>query len=506
MGDRLALGAFLTVAAALVLVGCAAVGPNFQAPHGPVAAGYAGAGDRAAAIAVLSSDTRPSGPWWRAMGSRDLDAVMTLALAHNQTAAAAEATLERARAQAEREGARRYPTVAAAAAYERERINIASLGFSGFHSPTIGLYSIGPSVSYDLDVFGGQRRRIEAARATAQAQSFRADAAYLTLTGDVALEAVRIAGLRAEIETVEGVVTDDRHAIDIAAKAEAAGGQPVSVGLGGKLQLQEDLSLLPPLSQQLAQARHALALLVGEPPGDWSAPNFAVDGFAPPSIIPVAVPSLLVRRRPDIQAAEADLHADTAQIGVQTARLYPDIKLVAGLTQEALTPGPLFNSTSAAYNFGPIINAPLFDGGAIRADRRAALAQARAALAQYRQTVITAFVQVSDVLSALAQDDERLATLGRAETTARSSLDDSREAYRLGGAPLTDVVVADRQWRRASLAKVVAIGQRLADIVALYGATASDWRPPPARDPDPVGGKTWRPGGAKPLASTGQYP
>ena len=112
----------------------------------------------------------------------------------------------------------------------------------------------------------------------------------------------------------------------------------------------------------------------------------------------------------------------------------------------------------------------------MRADRRAAEAQARADLAQYRQTVITAFGQVSDALSALAQDEDRLATLERAESTARASLDSARRAFDLGGAPLSDVIVADRRWRRASLEKVQTLGQEFADMVALYAASAADWR------------------------------
>ena len=457
------------------LGGCV-VGPKFTPPTPPAARGYAGAGDKAAPEALLTADADAAGPWWRALGSPALDAVMERALAHNQTVATAQATLEKSRAEADRERAKLYPTVTLNASYQRERINIASLGFSGFPSPTLGLYSIGPTVTYDPDLFGGQRRQLEAARAQAQGQAFRADAAYLTLTGNVALQAVRIAGLRAQIDTVQAVAEDDRRSIEIVIKAEAAGGEPASAGLGGRLQLEQDLGLLPPLEQQLAEARHALALLVGEAPSEWSAPDFAVDDFTTKSPIPVAIPSALVRRRPDIEAAEADLHADTALIGAQVARLYPDIRLVATVNQQSVHPDSLADTGAAAYNFGPELSMPLFDGGAIRADRRAAQAQARADLARYRQTVISAFAQVSDVLSALAQDQDHLDVLGRAEATARASLEEAREGYRLGGTPLANVVIAERRWREASLEKVQAIGQRLADIVSLYGATAANWR------------------------------
>jgi NodT family efflux transporter outer membrane factor (OMF) lipoprotein len=371
------------------------------------------------------------------------------------------------------------PYVTANAGYQRERINIAALGFPNFPSPTIGLYSIGPQVSYDLDLAGGGRRRVEAARARVGAQAARADAAWLALTGNVALQAVTIAALRAQIDAVQAVADDDRAVIGIERAAVAAGGDSRAATLGGDLRLSQDLARLPPLNEALARARHALALLSGEAPGEGPEADFTVASFTPPARIPVSLPSALARRRPDILAAEADLHADTALVGVATAALYPDVRLVAGLTQEASSPASMVSFASTGYNFGPTLNAPLFDGGAIRAQRRAALAQAREDLARYHQTVIAAFVQVSDVLSALARDEDRLATLGRAEATARAALEDARTAYRLGGGPLVGVVVADRQWREASLAHTEAVGQRLADIVALYGATAARWRPIP---------------------------
>jgi NodT family efflux transporter outer membrane factor (OMF) lipoprotein len=495
---------WVALAAATAISGCV-VGPRFTPPTPPAAKGYAGAGDKAAPEAALTPDP-PAGPWWKALGSPALDEVMARALAHNQTVAAAEATLEKARAEAQSERAKLAPTLSLSASYQRERINIASLGFSGFPSPTLGLYSIGPSVSYDLDLAGGQRRRLEAARAQAEGQAFRADAAYLSLTGNVALEAVVIASVRAEIDAVNAVAANDRQSIDIAVKAEGAGGEPASARLGGRLQLEEDLALLPPLEQQLAQARHQLALLVGEAPSEWSAPDFSVAEFHATATIPVAIPSALVRRRPDIRAAEADVHADTALVGFETARLYPDVRLVGNVTQQAVNPNRLDSTASAAYAFGPTFNMPLFDGGAIRADRRAAQAQARADLARYRQTVIAAFVQVSDVLSALGQDEDHLASLTRAETTARASLNEASEGYRLGGTPLATVVIAERRWREASLAKVQAIGQRLADIVSLYGATAADWRGAPGVPNQGAAEKVPTGQSLKSLVSPGQSP
>ena len=182
-----------------------------------------------------------------------------------------------------------------------------------------------------------------------------------------------------------------------------------------------------------------------------------------------------MRNRPDILAAEADLHASTARVGVATANLYPNLNLVAGLTQESLTPGSIFSFNSTAYNFGAQATAPIFHGGALRAQRRAAEAEARLSMARYRQTVSNAFVQVADVLTALAEDDQRLATARAREETARTGVSDAEAAYRLGGGPRADIVVARRRLDQARLARIEAAGLRLEDVVTLYAATATDW-------------------------------
>jgi len=469
-----------TAAAVAALAGglaaCTTVGPNFERPAAPAVGGYAMAGDRAPAAAVLTPDQRVAGPWWRALGDPQLDEVMTLALAGNQTVAEADANLAKARDQAAAAAGALKPQVDAKASGQRERINIAAFGFTGFPNPTINLYSIGGDVSYDLDLFGGGRRGVEAARARVDLQGERADAAYLTLTGNVAMQALRIALLREQIATVQAIVADDQRNIDIVRRAEAAGGEPASATVGGRAQLAADLALLPPLNQQLAEARHALAALVGRAPAEWSAPDFTLAGFAPPAQVPVSLPSELVRRRPDILAAEADLHAATAEIGVATARLYPDVRLTADLTLSALSPEKMFSWDSTGYTLGAGVTAPIFHGGTLKANKRAAEDEARASLARYRQTVLAAFTQVSDVLSALANDDERLKAVALAQATAESNLKDARSNYSLGGGPFVDIVTAQRRLNTVRRDRIDAEAQRTFDIVKLFTATAADWR------------------------------
>src|SRR6185312_3521901 len=210
-------------------------------------------------------------------------------------------------------------------------------------------YQVGGSVSYDLDLFGGKKRATEQANARAQAAARQADAAYLTLSGNIAMQAMRIASLRAQIAETQAIVADDRRVIDIVRRAEAAGGEAHTALSGGVAQLAEDEALLPPLQRDLAIARHQMALLVGKSPAAWTAPDFDLKALKAPAEIPVSLPSQMVRHRPDILAAEADLHASTAAIGVAVAAQYPDVRLSAVLTQEAIKPGDLLKADSAAW-------------------------------------------------------------------------------------------------------------------------------------------------------------
>jgi NodT family efflux transporter outer membrane factor (OMF) lipoprotein len=464
--------------AATAVAGCKAVGPNFQPPAAPTTTGYLMPGDAPSAIAVMSPDARVAGAWWKGLGSAELDRVMDEALAGNQTIAAANASLERLRQLTNAARGAQQPQVDVNAGLEGERINITSLGFTGFPNPTLGLYQIGGSVNYDMDLFGGLRRTTEAAAAHAENQARQADAAYLTLTGQTAMAAVQIATARAQIAAAEQAVAEDRKLIDVVHAAEGAGGEAPSATVSVRAQLAQDEAVLPPLRQQLAQARHALAQLVGEAPADWTAPDFDLKDFATPAEVPVSLPSGLVRRRPDILAAEATLHEAAAQIGVASAAMYPDIKLSASILQTAIPPANLFSYAASGWTLASGLTAPVFHGGTLRANKKAAQAAALEALAQYKSTVIGAFTQVADVMSSITEDDAELAALGHAEDAARSALKDDEAAFRLGGGALLPVLDDERNLQLARRALVHEQGQRLADVATLYVATAADWRDP----------------------------
>jgi len=472
----------ITFAATLtVLAGCKAVGPNFAAPAAPQTAGFQMQGDTTPALVVMTPDARVAGAWWKSLGSADLDAVMDQALAGNQNVAEANASLARLQEMAVAAHGAQLPQVDASGALESERINLTAFGFTGFPglnitNPVLGLYNIGGTVSYDADLFGGLRRSTEAARARAEAQGRQADAAYLTLTGQVTMAALQIAAERAQIQAADATVAEDKHILDIVHAAQQAGGEAPSASVSTTAQLAQDEAVLPPLRQQLAQSRHALAALVGQAPGDWTPPDFDLAGFTAPAQIPVSLPSSLVRRRPDILAAEANLHVATAEIGVATAQLYPDIKITANIAQTALSPTSLFSYNATGWTLAGGISQPLFHGGTLRANKRAAIDAADAALARYKGTVVTAFTQVADVMSALGQDDEEIAALTRAQSAAAAAVRDDETAFKLGGGALLPVLDDERRLQEARRALVMHQGKRLADIAQLYVATAADWR------------------------------
>lgn len=473
---RIGGAAAAALALASALGGCKAVGPDFKPPAPPATSGYLMQGDAATPTAQLSPAQRPAGAWWKAFGSPELDQVTEQALAGNLTVAQANATLERLRQLAIAAHGAQAPQVDLTGNLAGERINIASLGFSGFPNPTIGLYSLGLNVNYDADLFGGLRRATETARAQAEGQARVADAAYLTLTGQTATAALRIATTRAQIVAAQQAVADDRRLLDVVRAAEKAGGEAPSGGVTVKVQLAQDEALIPPLRAQLMQARHELAQLVGQAPADWTAPDFDLAQFSVPGEVPVSLPSTLVRRRPDILAAEANLHAATADVGVATAALYPDIRISANITQTAIPPHDLFTYGASGWTLAAGLTQPIFNGGRLKAEKAAAIAQMNAAYDQYRSTVLAAFTQVADVMSAIAEDEAELKALAAAEDAAAASVKDDEVAFRLGGGALRPILDDQRKLYVARRARVMVEGKRLADIASLYVATAADWR------------------------------
>lgn len=472
------LSRLAAISAVALLTSCTTVGPDFQRPDAAGGtAGYAMAGDpSASSVTNLSSSSAAARQWWTAFNSPELNALVEQALKGNPTLQAADAALVRVQALEQAQRGDSGLQVNATGSAERERINTSSFGIEGFPSPTINIFSIGTALKYNLDLFGGERRKDETAAARTEVQRHRTDAAYLNLTGAVVSRAIELAALRGQLDALDQIIKVDSETIDMIKRGVQAGGQPAAAVNPAEAQLAEDQARRPPIVRRIATARHALALLVGQAPSNWAAPDIDLNELTLPASIPVNLPSELVRKRPDILAAEADLHAATATIGVAEAAKYPSLSLDASFILTSLQPEDLFKYDSSGWTVGPSFTAPLFNGGSLEARKQAAVAAAKEADANYRQTVMAAFVQVSDLLSALSTDQDLVAAQTRARDVAAENARLASLGYQNGAGSLLSVIDAQRQAQRAQLASIQAQGLLRADMAALFVATASDWR------------------------------
>jgi NodT family efflux transporter outer membrane factor (OMF) lipoprotein len=473
----------LCAAAAAALLAACTMGPNFRPPATPTPQGYATAGDdvnqgkvRAEIGAAVVSD------WWTLFRSPELDEVVREAVAGSPTLEEARGRLEAARQEVKAQTG--LLMVDANAGAERQQANLNAFSGGSFSkitipglpafptNPEFNLYSIGATVSYNLDPFGSIRRQKESLEATAEAQARELDAAYLTLTGQVVAQAFTIADANLQIDELNEVVANDQSDLDAVKRSHAAGGASDADVAGVESQLAQDQSLIPGQHQRLEAARHALAILLGRAPADWTAPDFTARSFTMPETLPVSLPSALVRNRPDILEAEARLHAAVANVGVATANLYPSINLTATLEQDALTPQALFSPTSTGWTLMAGLTTPIFHSGELKAKQREAQANARVALAAYELTVLQAFGQVADVLSSIAHDNQAYGAQMRALDAAQARVTMERRGYALGGVSELELVDAERDWARTRLAVTQQSYSRAGDAALLLLATA----------------------------------
>lgn len=480
----------LGVLAALAAGSCV-VGPDFKRPAPPGVDGYlppaeAANGANGASPATPANGAAPANgvsageaaaqrialgeqipaAWWELFHCARLDETLRQAIAASNNLAAARATLAQAREAIVEARAGLYPQLDLGAG---ARHAWGGAGGGG------NLFSIGPNASYAIDAFGGTRRRVEQETALAENQRYQLAAAYLTLTGNSVTAAIAIASARLQIATVEDLIKNDQKNLALVQRELDAGKVARSEVLTAAAQLESDRTQLPGLHQQLSVARHALTVLAGRAPAAWSPPELDITEFTLPGDLPLSLPSELVRRRPDILAAEAQLHADSAAIGVATAQLYPSITLSASLVQESAALARLLAAAGRAWTAGGSLDAPLYRGGALDAARRAAVDAYDAQLATYRQTVLQAFGQVADALSALEHDAELVAASRRALDIAGASLALQRSSYAAGKTSALQLIVAENTYSDARLGNARATAQRLADTAQLFIAAGGGW-------------------------------
>ena len=470
--------------AALALTGCA-VGPDFRQPAAPNAVAYTAGPLPAATTAApgtggaaqrFVSGREISPRWWESFHSVALDTLIRQALADSPTLAAAQAKLREALENRRAQLGALFPSVDGNASVARQKISGASFGQPDSNFSAFTLYNASVNVSYGLDLFGGTRRELEALQAQVDYQHYQLEGAHLTLASNIVTIAVQEASLRARVRATREIIAAGEQQLKLVDRQFQLGGASRSDLLAQQVQLAQVTATLPPLEKELAQTRHQLAVLAGRLPADAARlPEFELTDLQLPQDLPVSLPSALVRQRPDIRAAEELLHAASAQVGVATAHLYPQITLSGSLGTAATRVQDLFTTGTGVWSLGASLLQPIFRGGELTAKRRAAIAAYDQAEAQYRETVLQAFQNVADVLCALELDARSLAAQAAAETAARDSLDLTEKQFQIGAVGYLSLLNAQRQHEQARISLAQAQAARFADSAALFQALGGGW-------------------------------
>jgi len=473
------------IAAAIVLVAGCAVGPDYQRPSPPDASGYTReplpAQTASAAMAGgeaqrLIQDRDIPGQWWTLFRSPPLNALIEQALKANPSLEAAQAALRQAQENVYAQEGFFYPNVQASFSPSRQKNATATLAptlTSG--EPLFSLYTPQVTVSYTLDVWGGNRRQVESLQAQADALRFQLEATYLTLTSNVVATAIQEASLRAQIAATNSVIRIEQEQLDLLRAQYALGAIAMADVVAQEATLGQTEATLPPLQKQLAQQRDLLSALLGRVPSAEPDEKFELAALELPQDLPLSLPSRLVEQRPDVRSAEEQLHAASALVGVAMANQLPQITISAGGGSSATQMSQLFTSGTGFWSVAANLLQPLFDGGTLLHRERAADAALQQAAAQYRSTVITAFQNVADVLHALYFDAAALDASLRAERAAATSLDIGRQALQLGSISYLALLNAEQTYQQAVIALAQARANRYADTAALFQALGGGW-------------------------------
>ena len=467
------------IAAAAMFAGCA-MGPDFVRPEPPSADRYTRVALPAATVPAdgtaqqFTADADLGADWWRLFKSAQLDEIVAQAIANNRTVQASEATLRQSQDNLRAGYGVFFPQAGADLDVRRERTAPLQQGLQTSGS-IFNLVTLSGTVGYALDVFGGERRTVEGLRAQTDTQFFIDKAAYLALSANVVNAGIARAAYVAQVRATRQLIELEHEQLRLTGAQVSAGTEPYANLLAVRSLIAANQALLAPLEQKISQAGDLLATLEGVVPSKADLPDIDLEGLCLPSDLPVSLPSDLVRQRPDILSAEAQLHAASANIGVATAALFPSISLSG--TYGAASTG--FGSLSAAkarfWSIGPSATIPLFQGGTLWYGRKAAIDAYQQSQASYRQTVLNAFAQVADSLKALEHDAEGLQAQVDALDAAREQRVLLQANYGAGLVAYSDVLVADVQFHEATLGYLQALAQRHQDTVALFVALGGGW-------------------------------
>lgn len=454
------------LALAACLAGCATPPPPSAAATAVQAASYTG---RDAQVAPADQRLAPGlgagQDWWTLLRSPEIDAVVALALENNQDIDVARERLARAAAEAAAANGGLAPQVDIGATAARGH-DVAG----GEAGVVEGVYRIGPTLSYEVPLAGRTRETVNRGAARVRRGEADLQAVRLAVSGNVVLRAVEIAALRAQTGALREMIANGQDNLAVLEQAQGAGAVARLDVIAAQNHLDQDRAALPAYEERLRHAEIALTVLVGQTPAAWKAPELRLDGLALPVELPVAIPSELLRSRPDIVAADADVAAASAAVGLASADLYPRVNLTVTLGRRGLLGG---GGAGSFFDLVGGIVAPAFDGGARKARERAAQADYRAALAAYRRTVATAFGQVAESMYQLSTAADKESAERTSLASAETLADLTWQGYRAGKVDYLRVLSARRARQQARLAYLEANRARYdASVTLLLAAGA----------------------------------
>jgi len=468
---------------ALLLAGCA-VGPDFKPPDAPQVKGYtaqplattaATPGVTGGAAQHLDQGANIPGDWWTLFHSKALDALIQHSLKNNPDLKAAQAALTVAHENVLAQQGGFYPSASLGLSASRQRQPEVLAPVPNSNADLYSLFTPQLSISYTPDLFGLNRRTVESLQAQEQGVRFQMLAAWTTLTSNVVVTAVEEAALRAQVQATQQMVDVNTQMLKILRYQNEKGYASQIDVATQEAQLAQINATLPPLAKQLEQQRHLLAVLVGEFPAEAPQGTIELADLQLPEDLPLSLPSTLVEQRPDVRQARANLHAASAQIGIAEANRFPNIELTADAGSTALAFSQIFKSGTGFWGLAATITQPLFEGGTLMHQERAARAAYVEAAEQYRSTVLNAFENVADTLTALDQDAKELQAAAAADQATKHSLDLMELQAKDGYADPLQLLNAEQAYQQAHLAFVQAQAERFVDTAALYQALGGGW-------------------------------
>lgn len=474
----------LTCAGALALSGCA-IGPNFHRPdmlknaafqsnalpatiHGTQGSGAAGAAQ------TLTVGADLSGEWWKALGAPQLDGLVARALQNNPSLKSAQASLKAAYEQTKVAGAPLLPSISASFNPTRNKTSQALSPVPANNSYLYNLHTLQLNISYQPDLWGGLRRQVENQAAQAEMQRFQLVATTNTLINTLVVTLITQSSVNAQIAATRDIIATQQKLLDVMQKQYRLGDIAEAQVLAQKAALAQAQATLPPLHLQAEQAHDQIAALVGTTP-DEVLPEIPLETYRLPATLPVSLPSALLAQRPDIRAAESQMHSTSAQVGVAIANRLPNVQLSATPGQAINAMSQFFTPGYGNWSIGAMVAQPIFQGFSLMHLERQARDNLLAATEQYKNTVLTSMQNVADTLHALQDDSDALTISAANEDAAVRSLRISQSQMSYGDISPILLQAAVQIELEARLNLIQAKATRFTDSVALFQALGGGW-------------------------------